>query len=178
MGEPAVSPEVLVKCRVELAGRGITGSLQPYHTAAPMELPDAESYIRKCSDSSAALARTAVRDVTARLHDCHVEGACILLASGRPLPPLPAVLASHALIHAAEGEFYRSVLRQACEHCGLAVTGVREKDIAAEVARALNRPDQDLALALAQMGKSAGPPWQQDQKLAALGAWLVLARGR
>jgi hypothetical protein len=28
---------------------------------------------------------------------------------------------------------------------------------------------------IAAFGKQAGPPWTQDEKLAALGAWLMLA---
>jgi len=34
-------------------------------------------------------------------------GSALLLASGRPLPKLETILASHALIHTADGEHFR-----------------------------------------------------------------------
>jgi hypothetical protein len=44
----------------------------------------------------------------------------LLLSSSRPLPKeLTAILASHALIHTAEGEMYRDVLRSGCEKAGV-----------------------------------------------------------
>ena len=58
-----------------------------------------------------------------------VVGCAILLASGRALPSLSKILASHALVHTAEGEFFRKVVREACEHCGIPVVGFREREL-------------------------------------------------
>jgi len=73
----------------------------------------------------------AVRDVVGELHgrQYRVIGSAVLLASGRPLPPLSKILASHALIHAAEGEFFREAFSKACEGLDLSVTGLRERDL-------------------------------------------------
>ena len=38
---------------------------------------------------------------------------------------LESILKSHALIHTAEGEFFRNALVEACEHCGH--SGVRSQ---------------------------------------------------
>jgi hypothetical protein len=107
----------------------------------------------------------AFRDVVQGLNGCEIACAAVLLASGRPLPSLPNILASHALIHTAEGEFFRQIVRQACERLGIRVTGIRERDLAECSA---------LQVEIAKLGKIVGPPWTQDQKTAALAAMLVL----
>lgn len=96
--------------------------------------------------------------------------ACgLLLASGRPLPALEKVLASHALIHTAEGELFREALRAASRECGLPLAAVRERDLFARGAADLGIPET-----LAEMGRALGPPWRQDEKFAAIAAWLAL----
>jgi hypothetical protein len=105
-----------------------------------------------------------------------VAAAGLLLAAGRSLPDLPTVLTSHALIHTAEGEMFRDVLVRASEACALPVTGVRERDLLARAAEATGLPAPDLQRRVGEMGRALGPPWRQDEKLATLVAWLVLAR--
>ena len=141
-----------------------------------MTFSNAERHLEACSAETGPLARKAVQDLLAEFTDHKVNGACILLASGRPLPGLAAILASHALIHTAEGEFYRNALREACEHCGVSAAGIRERDLAAEAARALGISVEDLNSALVSFGKAIGAPWRQDEKLSAMAAWLELAR--
>ena len=176
LAEPVAAPVVVRRCRIELANGGLAGAVQPYHAAEQMPFVDAETYLRSCSDVTGAMARKAVREAMAELSEYQVTGACVLQAAGRPLPGLPDILGSHALIHTAEGEFYRAALRQACEYCGLPERGIKERDLAAEAARALRRSADDLQSAVARFGKVVGSPWRQDEKLAALAAWLVLAR--
>ena len=176
LAEPVDAPVVIRRCRIELADCSTTGSLQPYHTAARMPLKDAETYLRSCCDATAAMARKAVRDALAELRDYQVEGAGVLLASGRPLPNLAGTLASHALIHTAEGEFYRAALRDACKCCGVPDTGIKERELLAEAARALGRSAEDLQSRVTGFGKIVGSPWREDEKLSTLTAWLVLAQ--
>jgi hypothetical protein len=173
---PVNTPQVIRQWRVELADRGITGSMQPYHAAERMALEDAEKYLERCSDATADMARRAVQDTLAELSDYQVKGTCVLLASGRPLPAMARILASHALIHTAEGEFYRAALCHALEFCGLPVLGIKERELVAEAALALGRSVEDLQSTVAAFGKIAGPPWRQDEKLSALAAWLALSR--
>jgi hypothetical protein len=172
---PATGPRFVRRHRIELADRRIPGSVQPYHAAEGMAFGAAEEFVRVCSDATAELARSAVRHCVSEMSGCEVRGACVLLASGRPLPGLAGILASHALIHAAEGEFYRSALREACESCGLEVMGVPERNVAAEAGQALGRAEADVEAAVAEFGRAAGRPWRRDEKLASLAAWLVLA---
>ena len=129
-GSPG-SPVVLARRRIELADTAIPGSRQPYHAAERLDVDRAETLIRQCRDSSTRLAMRAVSATVARLEQngLTVVGAGILFASGRPLPDLAATLRSHALIHTAEGEFFREVLVRASEQCSLRVTKVKEREV-------------------------------------------------
>lgn len=155
------------------------GSKQPFHAAEPMPVKDAEVHIQRCADSTRALAVTAVRDAVAKLTEMRlgVAGSCVLLSSGRPTGDLAKTLSSHALIHTAEGEFFRNALKLACENCGVAVLGVKEKELVNQAAAALRLPAAEIERRAAALGKGIGPPWTQDQKLSAIAAWLVLAGG-
>jgi hypothetical protein len=175
LAEPVDAPVVIRRRRIELADGSRRGAVQPYHKAANMPVDEAESYLNTCSEASAALARGNLGEVFATLSDYRLERACVLQASGRPLPVLAAILASHALIHTAEGEFFRAALRGACESWGLTVCGWKERDMPAVAAQMLHRSAEELQGALAKLGKTVGPPWRQDEKLAALGAWVALA---
>jgi hypothetical protein len=50
---------------------------------------------------------------------------------------------------------------------------IREKELFDIAARELSRPAADLTRMLNDLGKIVGPPWRQDQKFAALAAWLA-----
>jgi hypothetical protein len=174
------SPVVLDRRRVETSDAAIHGSRQPFHAAEPLGFEKAEALIRQCRESSTALATRAVTAMVAQLtQNGHaVVGAGILFASGRPLPPLAAILRSHALIHTAEGEFFREVLVHATEHCSLPVTKIKEREIWERGTILLRRPPADLQQLIDGIGKSLGPPWRQDEKLASMAAWIALAEAQ
>jgi hypothetical protein len=178
VGGTVKSPEVIARRRVEIADQGIRGSKQPFHAAEPLEFPDAEAFIARCEESTRRLAREAVRAAIDGLRDMRCEAACcgIILGSGRTLPALKAVLASHALIHTAEGEFFRKALVEASEHYGLAVVGVKERELFERAAERLHLSAGEIERRIQEMGKPLGPPWTQDQKYAALVAWMALEK--
>jgi hypothetical protein len=163
-GKPG-AVQVLDRRRIVIADTKSPGANQPYHFAEKLELPAAEKHLASCSAVSERLALAALRDVVQELNEYEIAGVAILLAAGRPLPPLPDILASHALIHTAEGEFFRTIVRQACERLGLGVTGIRERDLS---------QDASLQHEIAKLGKIVGPPWTQDQKTATLAAMMIL----
>ena len=173
----AAAPVILDRRRIEIADPKVRGSKQPFHAAEPLPFKDAEQLIRRCTKSTNGLAERAVRGVVddAQGKGYRVAGCGLLTASGRPLPALAAILASHALIHAAEGEMFREALVRASEECGLAVTKVRERELLERAASALRTPADKLQRRLAELGRPLGPPWTQDQKLATLVALLALS---
>jgi hypothetical protein len=169
---------VIDRRRIVLADPAIEGSKQPYHEAEGRKPKDAERLVTRCIDSSRRLALEALAAVRDELRgrDHEIAGCGLLLASGRPLPgDLHAILASHALIHAAEGEMFRDVLVRAGEHLSLPVTGVRERELLALAAEATGLEAPELQRRVGEMGRALGPPWRQDEKLATLAAWMVLA---
>ena len=175
---PADSPEVIARRRIEIADPKIRGSKQPFHAAEALKFPDAKVYIEQCVRSTERLAREALQAAIDGLRDRRAEpaGCAIILGSGRKLPGLEAILKSHALIHTAEGEFFRNALVEACGHCGIPVLGVKEKELFERGAAQFRTPVSELERRVQEMGKPLGPPWTQDQKYAALAAWMALGK--
>jgi hypothetical protein len=174
-GSPG-SPEVVLRRRIVNADPEIPGSKQPFHAAEPLEFPEAKEFINGCFDSTRLLSRHAFESVIDELRRKNYQTvACgVVLGSGRPLPALDAILKSHALIHTAEGEFYRNALVEAGEHCGLAVRGVKERELFERGATQLGLSISQVERCVVELGRPIGPPWTQDQKYAALVAWLAL----
>jgi hypothetical protein len=165
-------PRVVLRERIGLADPAIPGAKQPYHAAETMKLEDAAEFLERCEAASRDLARTGLSEVLTRVQANGLAPArCgLLLAAGRPLPDLRATLASHALIHIGDGEHFRNALAAGAGVCGLEVRRVRERDVAAS----LGRPAGAVEAFLAAQRKALGPPWAQDQKLAALAGWFAL----
>jgi len=130
VGHEAEMVNVIQRRRVVVVPAAARGGKQPYHFAKSLEPEEAENFLRECFEASQSLALTAVRELRDELSGQYrVVGAAVLLASGRPLPSLAKILASHSLIHTAEGVFYREVFSKACECLELPVTGFRERDL-------------------------------------------------
>jgi hypothetical protein len=173
----ASSPAVVDRRRIELANPAIRGSLQPFHSAAELDLAEAEEFIKQRADSTNALALQSLRLLIDDLCQLGYEaiGSCILVGSGRPLGTLESILASHAMIHTAEGEFFRAAIRCANETCGLPVTGIKEGEILNRGVAELGLPLEALKGRMLELGQPIGPPWRQDEKFATLAGWLILA---
>jgi hypothetical protein len=175
---PVSEPHVVDRRRLELCDESFPR--QPYHAALDLPAARAEALVGRSVSTAAKLARAAVRAAveTRRKDGQDVAGAGLLLSSSRPLPTeLAKVLASHALIHSAEGEMYRDVLRDGCEKAGVEVAGFRERDLVASAGQRLELAPEAIQARLTALGKPLGPPWTQDEKLASLAAWLVLRGG-
>jgi hypothetical protein len=171
------SPSVVDRRRIQIADSSLRGSKQPYHAAEGLEIGKARELLRQYTDGSRRLAREALRGVAKELRkEGHqLAGAGLLLGSGRTGVTLEATLASHALIHTADGDHFRDALTKACDRLDLPVTGVREKELFPRAAATLRLSEEEIRRRVAEMGKAIGPPWTQDEKLSALAAWMVLA---
>jgi hypothetical protein len=177
VGGSVASPAVIQRRRIELVDRAISGSAQPYHAAQPMKLEEAKAFLERCADTTRAMACNAVQAAVAELagQGYQTAGSCILSSSARALPELAAILASHPLIHTAEGEFFREALRLACESCSLPVLAVKERELLSRCAAALRISSVEVERKASSLGKNIGPPWRRDEKLCAVASWLVLA---
>jgi hypothetical protein len=169
--------EIVDRRKIVITDPAIQGANQPYHFAK--DLTDPDRYLAECAAASERLAWEALREVVseARRRQKAVAGCVILLASGRKLPALANILASHPLIHTAEGEFFRQSFRRAGERLKLQVTGIRERDLEDRSHMTFGAGAKSLQREIAGLGKSLGPPWTADQKNACLAALLVLNQG-
>jgi hypothetical protein len=172
---PVAEPTAVLRRRLVLSDKT---PRQPFHAAEGQPFAAAEDLIRRSTDEAQALAEREVQEAVGELRAMGHEpvSSGLLLAAGRPLPGLREVLASHAFIHTAEGELFREVLREATRRCGLRLFEVRERELEERAAR-LGRSAGDLQRRLGEWGKALGSPWTQDEKRAALAAWLALAAG-
>ena len=120
----------------------------------------------------------AIRKVAADLRDQGYQlGGCgLLLSSGRPLPKLPQILASHSLIHSADGELFREAILHAAARCGLKSLGVKEREAFDSGSQNLRLKPADLARRIQELGRPLGAPWSQDEKLATMAAWKAAVK--
>jgi hypothetical protein len=169
------APVALIRERVHLVKTFTYEFRQPYHTAEKMPLPEARAFISRVQSEARRLALDAILTAKAELHNQgYLLDRCgLLLASGRPLPELPKVLASHSLIHTADGELFRAALLHAAKRCSLKPLTIKEREVLSSASRALRRDPADLTRRIADLGRPLGPPWSQDEKLATLVAWLA-----
>lgn len=177
------APEILDRRRVSLVDPAEPapkvvghGPDQPYHIAKELKPEEAEAYLARSAKTASNLAHSALEEVAAALRErgFRITGCGIVLASGRRLPALDQILASHPMIHTAEGEFFRNAIREACRGMGIAVTGVRERDLFGTAAEKLDFPAARIKRKIEELRRSAGSPWTADQKNAALAGFLFL----
>jgi hypothetical protein len=149
---------------------------QPYHTAGKRPPSEAHGFIVRVRAEARRLSYQIIHSAQTNLHKQGYELKCcgLLLASGKPLPDLSQILASHALIHAADGELFREALLHASKHCGVESFTAKESELLERAVNALHLQPIELRRHLTNLGHPLGPPWSQDEKFAALVAWLSL----
>jgi len=170
-------PIVLARERPHLVETFTYEFRQPYHTAEKMPFSEAAAFISRMQIEANRLAHQAIRSTqTAVEKQGYKLSRCGLpLASGKPLPTLDKILASHALIHTADGELFRAALLHASKRCGLRAFTIRERDLLDTASRAFRLKANDLTRHLTDLGRPFGSPWSQDEKFATLSAWLALS---
>lgn len=163
-GAPA-QPRVIDRRRVELCPDELPR--QVFHAAAELPLPQGEALVAKVTAAARACAARALTTLLDDLseHAARIAGIAVR-ASSRDVPgELAAILASHALLHAAEGQLYQEAVAEAADDLGLRVQRFTRQGAP--------RP----SAAIESLGKALGAPWRKDHKdacaaaLSMLGAW-------
>jgi hypothetical protein len=172
-------PQVLLRQRPKLVQQFTYEFRQPYHTAEKMPMDTAREFVSQIESAATWLAASAIRTVQLDLRKQGYEITCFGLpvGSARPLPSFEKILLSHALVHTADGELFRRALIRACEQCHISGLTLRERELVAIACKAWKVDKNDLLVRLAKLGKPMGPPWSQDEKFAAMAAWLALLGG-
>ena len=177
LGGSTRSPAVVDRRRIEIANPKVEGSKQPYHSAEYLSRSKAEAFVKKCIQETKRLTESAIREILERTDGSgfRIVRSGIVLGSLPSTPDLAAAFASHAMAHAAEGEMFRNAITNACKARGLQIGGLRERELFTRGAPDLGLPVAQLQNRLTELGEAVGPPWRQDEKHAALVAWLALA---
>ena len=170
------SPAVLARQRVHLVETFTYEFRQPYHTAAKMPPGEGREFISRMQAEARRLAYHAIRELQSELQKQGLElTRCgLLLASGRPLPGLDKILASHALIHTADGELFREALLHASTRCGVRDFRIKERELLDHAGLVFRLKSPALMRRVTELGRPFGSPWSQDEKFATLAAWLAL----
>ena len=170
------APTVLARERVELVETFTYRFRQPYHTAEKLPLGEARRFVAHVEVAAAGLADRAIHKLQSELDSQGIQTkrCSLLMASGKTLPSLEKILASHALIHTADGELFREALASAAKRSGLATFKIRERRLLEIAEQALRTGPAALLRRLRELGRPFGSPWSQDEKFATLAAWLAL----
>jgi hypothetical protein len=177
LGISPEGPQVLLRSRIEMVDPRAPESKQPYHAVEGLDLGEAERrlnrYLSGAEDRAYAAFQAMAAELAAR--NWRMTAAGVLESAGRKGSSLAAILASHALIHAADGDHFREAIAAAAARSGLTVSRVQARELEARAEAALRRPLPRLRDAVNGFARQVGPPWGADQKSAALLAWLLLA---
>jgi hypothetical protein len=145
---------------------------QVFHTAATLPPDEAQELVSKVRGDACDAAISVLEEAVGVLGKVCGVG----VVAWQPAVPeaLHQILASHQLMHAAEGDLYRSALHDGAASLGLRVYPFLPADLPTTAASALGLTPESVAAELAALGRRVGPPWQRDQKEATLAAWSVL----
>ena len=176
LGRSIAGLEVLVRSRIEMVDPLDPESKHPYHAVESLAVEEAARRLvrhRAIAEDRASGAITSLA-VDLAVRGWHLASVGLLDAANRRGLSLASILASHALIHAAEGDHFREALIAAAERNDLAASRVKARDLEAQAETRLGRPVTELRETVKGLGRQVGPPWGADQKAAALLAWLLL----
>jgi hypothetical protein len=141
-----------------------------YHDARDRSFADAQQFVKRCETAVVKYARTRVGALLRELErrDVRVVGGAIVDAD-KPFgsPGLERVLASHSLTHGAEGDLYRSAMRDGFARHGVDLEPIPRRDLAARAG--------PVDAAVTALGRAAGPPWRREHKDASLAALAAAA---
>ena len=155
----ATRPTLLERRRVEL----VHGEQEPrfaYHYAQQQGLPAAEAK-KLVARVQRASTKSAVETTRAIVNEFAVDAIGVVGKPRRLPDDLERILASHTLLHAAEGALFEGALVDAAARVGVPATMCDPKRLV-------------VGDALDAMRATLGPPWQRDHKLAAAAAFAAL----
>ena len=148
----------------------------PYHAADGLPLEEARALVERGVRSAERGSERALRELAQTMRSLgHDVVACAVLV-GSPMPEWTTeqILAVHVRMHKAEGALFPAALIRAAGVCGLNAVSIAQKELLPRTETALGHRSVAPMAVIAELGKSAGPPWGVDQKNAALAAMIAL----
>ncbi len=173
-------PTILDRRRVEMiVGTDPQDRRFAYHAAAKLTVDAAQRFVLETEKIASSRAKdglaTAIRDLREWGYEVVASGTIV---GNRPFSsPLEATLRSHSLLHAAEGELFRQAIIGASEALDVPVTRVPARELYPQAVKHLGVSIEIIRQRLAELGRSVGKPWTQDQKESLLVALLAFGKG-
>jgi hypothetical protein len=176
LGGPAAAPSVLARSRVPLIEDHDPQAKQPYHAVEFLCIEEATGRLDGYMAVATSMARETLRTQFEELQrrKISLKSVGIVDSSSRKQISLQSILASHALIHAADGDHFRNALHAAAEQCRLQVCRIPARELETRAGKQLRLPLDRMLDTVNKLGRDQGPPWGADQKKAALLAWTLL----
>lgn len=172
---PADAPQVIKRSELILHDPRVPGTFQPFHEV--MELPWNESQV-KVKPFIRAIERVAVKALSDLIRELRSEGLKVIGVgiAGSADRDLSKIGNFHIRAHGAEGLLFRQVLEFAARANKIPQRTFIEKNLTTQASSELVLSPAKLKTQLATMGRTLGPPWRMDQRVAATAAWLTLSR--
>jgi hypothetical protein len=171
-------PQVLFRGRVDLADPAGRIRRNVYQAARALDPADAAPRVQAAERVAAEQAAAAVERAMSKAADegAVVRSCAVVVGSFPSRVRLESILASHALAHAAEGRLYQAALLQGAESCGIEAVAVPKQSIWEQGEATLGLAQDELRRWIDGLRREVGPPWAEDQKLAALAGWITLTQ--
>ncbi|HEV7644563.1 MAG TPA: hypothetical protein VGO50_11515 [Pyrinomonadaceae bacterium] len=169
------TPEFLGRWNVSLHDPEIPATYQPHHEVMELPWAEAQRAVRVLERSIEKITIAVLKELARELKGQGFDLACVA-AVGSPDRNLEKIGNFHIRAHAAEGILFRRVIETAAEKRRLNWRSFSDRDILHKAAEALDLPEEKVTDTLTSIGKIAGRPWRQDERIAALAAWLALPK--
>jgi hypothetical protein len=172
----AVSAERLVRDRRRLQLCDPNLPRQAFHAASELPIEQASNVIRQVEHAAAVASEHELHHLLNELADQGHQVRVVAISIRNSTMPrdLNAILRSHPLLHAAEGELYSEALADAARAAGLPIVRFIPKLLVQETAAALGCSVAATMEIVVKLGQGLGAPWAKDQKEAAMAALLAL----
>jgi hypothetical protein len=172
---PADSPQLIKRTELVLHDPRVPATFQPYHEV--MDLPWNESQV-KVKPFIRAIEKVAAKALSDLIRKLHSEGLKVVGVgiAGSADRDLSKIGSYHIRAHAAEGLLFRQVLEFAARANELPRRSFIERTLQTQAASELDLTPAKLKTYLTTLGRTLGPPWRTDQRVAATSAWLSLTR--
>ena len=173
LGGPPESPIVLLKGDITLIDPRMPGTAQPYHQVMDLPWEQSERAVRKYATSIERVARQALTELIQQMRATNrkVAGVSVI---GAPDRDLKRIGNPHIRAHAAEGVLFRRVLATGAEANGLKWHTFSDRNFDESAAVKLGAKYSRVKQRLGGLKVTVAPPWRNDEKQAAMAAWLVL----
>lgn len=173
LGGPPNSPTVLLKGEFPLVDPKLPATAQPYHQVMDLPWEQSERKVRPYVTSLERVATRALMDLIQQMRagNRKIAGVSIL---GAPDRDLKRIGNPHIRAHAAEGVLFRRVLATGAEANGLKSQTFSDRNFDEAAAVKLGAKYSRIKQSLSGLKTSVAPPWRNDEKQAAMAAWLML----